>query len=328
MPARTIIIGTGSHVPTRVLTNKELEKIVDTSDEWIRTRTGIEKRHISSDDEPNSFLATQAAKKAMEMAGVKAQELDLIIVGTLTPDMPMPSVACLVQKELGARKAGAFDLYATCSGFLYGLSIADKFIRDNRRLKILVIGSEVLSKRVNWKDRNTCVIFGDGAGAAIVTGTREPNRGVVSSHLHADGSLWELLAIRGLGTAQEVTAEQLEKGWQYIEMQGREVFKNAVRALESVSWEALESAGWHSEDIDLLVAHQANIRIIEFLRERLGLPKDKVFINISKYGNTSAASIPIALDEANRAGMLYPGMRLLMVAFGGGFTWAGMTMRW
>ncbi len=328
MPARTIIIGTGSHVPKRVLTNHDLEKMVDTSDEWIRTRTGIETRHISSDDEPNSFLATQAAKKAMEMAGVRAQELDLIIVGTLTPDMPMPSVACLVQKELGARKAGAFDLYATCSGFLYGLSIADKFIRDNRRLKILVIGSEVLSKRVNWKDRNTCVIFGDGAGAAIVTGTREPNRGIISSHLHADGSLWELLAIRGLGTAQEITAEQLEKGWQYIEMQGREVFKNAVRALESVSWEALESAGWQSEDIDLLVAHQANIRIIEFLRERLGLSKDKVFINISKYGNTSAASIPIALDEANRAGKLHPGMRLLMVAFGGGFTWAGMTMRW
>ncbi len=327
MPVRTVIIGTGSCVPRNVVTNKDLEKKVETSDEWIRTRTGIEQRHISSDDEPNSYLATEAAKRAMDMAGINANELDLIIVGTLTPDMPMPSVACLVQKELGARKAGAFDLYATCSGFLYGLSIADKFIRDNRRLKILVIGSEVLSKRVNWKDRNTCVIFGDGAGAAIVTGTRE-DRGIISSHLHADGTLGDLLTIRGLGTAQEVTPEQLEKGWQYIEMQGRDVFKHAVRALESVAWESLSSAGWTGEDVDLLIAHQANVRILDFLRERLGLTKEKVFINIYKYGNTSAASIPIALDEVNRQRKLSRGMKILMVAFGGGFTWAGMTMRW
>ncbi len=327
MPVRTVIIGTGSCVPRNVVTNKDLEKKVETSDEWIRTRTGIEQRHISSDDEPNSYLATEAAKRAMDMAGINANELDLIIVGTLTPDMPMPSVACLVQKELGARKAGAFDLYATCSGFLYGLSIADKFIRDNRRLKILVIGSEVLSKRVNWKDRNTCVIFGDGAGAAIVTGTRE-DRGIISSHLHADGTLGDLLTIRGLGTAQEVTPEQLEKGWQYIEMQGRDVFKHAVRALESVAWESLSSAGWTGEDVDLLIAHQANVRILDFLRERLGLTKEKVFINVYKYGNTSAASIPIALDEVNRQRKLSRGMKILMVAFGGGFTWAGMTMRW
>ena len=327
MPNRTVIIGTGSALPCRLVTNKDLEAVVETSDEWIRTRTGIEQRYLIGEGETNSFLATRAAKKAIEMARIRPDDLDLIIVGTFTPDMPMPSVACLVQKELGAKKAGAFDLSATCSGFIYGLSIADKFIRDNRKMKILVVGSEVLSRRTNWSDRTTCVLFGDGAGAAVVTGVRE-DRGILSTHLHADGSLGGLLTIKGLGTAQPITAEMLGLGWQYIQMQGKEVFKYAVKALEAVAWEALSANNWTTDQIDLLLAHQANIRILDFLRERLGLSEDKVFININKYGNTSAASIPIALDEANRSGLLKPGMRLLMVAFGGGFTWGALAMRW
>lgn len=327
MPNHTIIIGTGSALPSRLLTNKDLEAIVETSDEWIRARTGIEQRYVVEEGETNSSLAVRAARNALEMAGVRPQELDLIIVGTLTPDMPMPSVACLVQKELGAKKAGAFDLSATCSGFIYGLSIADKFIRDNRKMKILVIGSDVLSRRVNWADRTTCVLFGDGAGAVVVTGTKD-DRGILSTHLHADGSLGDLLTIKGLGTANPVTLEMLERGWQYIQMQGKEVFKYAVKALESVAWEALNANGWTPDQIDLLLAHQANMRILDFLREKLGIERDKIFINIHKYGNTSAASIPIALDEANRSGRIKKNSKLLMVAFGGGFTWGALTMRW
>jgi len=327
MTIRAKIVGTGSCVPEKVLTNKDLEQMIDTSDEWITTRTGIKERHIAQEGENNSDLAVVAAKRALEMAGVSPIDLDLIIVGTLTPDMPMPSVACLVQKELGAKRAGAMDISATCSGFLYSLSVADKFVRCSPDTKVLVIGSEVLSRRTNWKDRTTCVLFADGAGAAVVTGGRGEN-GIVSTHLHADGSVWELLTIKGLGTAHPVDESILEKGWQYIEMQGRDVFKHAVKALESVAFEALDASGWEMEDIDLLIAHQANIRILEHLRERLSLPKDKVFINIHKYGNTSAASIPIALDEANRQGRLKAGDKVLMISFGGGFTWAGVTMRW
>ncbi len=327
MTIRAKIVGTGSFVPEKVLTNKDLEQIIDTSDEWITTRTGIRQRHIAIEGENNSDLAIKASRSALEMAGISPETLDLIIVGTLTPDMPMPSVACLVQSGLGATKAGAMDLSATCSGFLYSLSVADKFIRCNPQMKILVIGSEVLSRRTNWQDRTTCVLFADGAGAAVVTGSDGEN-GIVSTHLHADGSVWELLTIRGLGTAFPVDQSILDKGWQYIEMQGRDVFKHAVKALESVAVEALEASGWMMDDIDLLIAHQANIRILEFLRERLALPEDKVFINIHKYGNTSAASIPIALDEANRQGRLRSGDKVLMISFGGGFTWAGVTMVW
>ncbi len=327
MSNNAVITGTGACLPARVVTNQDLESEIDTTDEWIRTRTGIRQRYIASDEEPNSYLAVKASEKALGMAGVKSSDLDLIIVGTLTPDMVMPSVACLVQKELGALKAGAFDLSATCSGFLYGLAVADKFVRDNRKMKILVVGSEVLSRRVNWDDRTTCVLFGDGAGAAVVTGTRQ-RRGILSTHLHADGRLWEFLTIKALGTAHPLTPEILEKGWQYIEMSGRDVFKNAVRALEAVTWEAIKANSWTAEDIDLLICHQANMRILDYLRERLGLPEEKVFINIHKYGNTSAASIPIALDEANRSGRLKPGMNLLMVSFGGGFTWGAVAMEW
>ncbi len=327
METRSIIIGTGSAIPKKIIHNKDLEELVDTSDEWIRTRTGIVTRHVVEEGETNSGLAGEAAKNALEMAGLSPVDINLIIVATLTPDMPMPSVACLVQDAIGAKQAGAFDLAATCSGFLYGLAMADGYLRIHPDHHVLVIGSEVLSRRVNWKDRGTCILFGDGAGAAILTGA-ENGRGIVTSHLHADGSLWDLLAIRGLGTREEVTPAQLEAGLQFIEMNGREVFKHAVRALESVTMEALETAGWKGEDIDLFVPHQANMRIIEHLRQRLGLSEEKVFINIHKYGNTSAASIPIALDEANRSGILKPGAKVLMVAFGGGFTWGSVAMKW
>ena len=327
METRSIIIGTGSAIPKKIIHNKDLEELVDTSDEWIRTRTGIVTRHVVEEGETNSRLAGEAARNALEMAGLSPVDINLIIVATLTPDMPMPSVACLVQDAIGAKQAGAFDLAATCSGFLYGLAMADGYLRIHPDHHVLVIGSEVLSRRVNWKDRGTCILFGDGAGAAILTGA-ENGRGIVTSHLHADGSLWDLLAIRGLGTREEVTPAQLEAGLQFIEMNGREVFKHAVRALESVTMEALETAGWKGEDIDLFVPHQANMRIIEHLRQRLGLSEEKVFINIHKYGNTSAASIPIALDEANRSGILKPGAKVLMVAFGGGFTWGSVAMKW
>jgi 3-oxoacyl-[acyl-carrier-protein] synthase-3 len=327
MTKRSKIAGTGSCVPERVLTNRDLESMIDTSDEWITTRTGIRQRHIAAPGENNSDLAIGASRAALEMAGIGASEIDLIIVGTLTPDMPMPSVACLVQKELGANSAGAFDVSATCSGFLYSLSIADKFIKDDPSMKILAIGSEVLSRRTNWEDRTTCVLFADGAGAAVVTGS-EDDSGILSTCLHADGSVWDLLTIKGLGTAYPVDQELLSKGWQYIEMKGKDVFKHAVRALESVAQESMAKAGWNNDDLDLLIAHQANIRILDFLRERLKLPREKVFINIDKYGNTSAASIPIALDEACRSGRLKKGDNVLMISFGGGFTWAGVTMRW
>ncbi len=327
MAVRAKIVGTGSSLPSRVVTNKDLETMVDTSDEWIRTRTGICERRIAGEGENNSLFAAEAGRRALEMAGVDAADLDLILVATMTPDMVMPSVACLVQDALGAGRAGAMDLMATCSGFIYGLSVAERFVRCDPSMKVLVIGSEVLSRRVNWEDRSTCVLFGDGAGAALVTG-EEGDRGILSSHLHSDGSLWELLTVKGCGTRFPVSHDNLEQGLQFIQMQGREVFKHAVKALESVALEALESNGLNMGDVDLLIAHQANMRILDFLRQRMGLEQDKVFINIDKYGNTSAASIAIALDEANRQGRLSPGMNVLMVAFGGGFTWGSMLVRW
>ncbi len=328
MKAGAIIIGLGAALPSRRVTNRDLEKIVDTSDKWIVQRTGIRERRLVGPGESNSKLAVRAAQKALAEARVSPKELDLIIVGTLTPDYLMPSVAVLVQKELGAEKAGAFDLSATCSGFIYGLAVADQFLRVNPKRKILVIGSEVLSNKVNWEDRTTCVLFGDGAGAAVLTGSPDGHRGVLSTHLHADGSLWHLLTLKGCGSLYPPCGNELPREEYFIRMQGREVFKNAVRAMETVALEALETNGLSPQDLDLVVPHQANIRIIEYLRERLGLPKEKVFVNLDKYGNTSAASIPIALTEAAAEGRLKPGNLVLMVAFGGGFTWASALVRW
>ena len=326
--AGAYILGTGRALPSRILTNADLEEMVETSDEWITQRTGIKERRIVAEGESNSKLALAAARTALERSGVRPEELHLIIVATLTPDYLMPSVAILVQEALGATQAGAFDLSATCSGFLYALSVADKFVREDPNRKILVIGSEVLSHKTNWEDRTTCVLFGDGAGAAVVTGSPDGRRGVLSTHLHADGSLWHLLTLKGCGSLYPPCDPRIPKEDYFIRMQGREVFKQAVRAMEAVALEALESNGIDPKEIALLIPHQANIRIIEYLRERLELPPERVFVNIHRYGNTSAASIPIALDEALEEGRISPGDLILMVSFGGGFTWGAVLMRW
>lgn len=324
---RTVIIGTGSYLPEKVLTNEDLEAMVDTSDEWITSRSGIKERRIASAEETCSFLATKASEAALAMASVHPSEIDMIIVCTITPDMLMPSTACLVQKKLGASKAVAFDLSAACSGFLYGLAVADNFVRNNRDMKVLVIGSEVLSRRVNWKDRSTCVLFGDGAGAVLVSGG-DSQSGILSHHLHADGTLWRLLHIAGGQCPKPNTGDATDNGMQYIKMEGRDVFRLAVRAMEDSSREALEHNKLSVEDINLYIPHQANIRIIKGIAERLQLPMEKVFINIDKYGNTSAATIPIALDEANRTGRLKKGDLVLLNAFGGGFTWGASLLKW
>ena len=325
---RTVILGTGAAVPNKVLTNKDLETIVDTSDEWISTRTGIKSRYIAEDGETTSTLATEAARRALDMAGVKPEEVDMIIVGTTSPDMVMPNTGALVQKHLGASNAFAFDVYAACSGFVYALTIADKFVKENPEKKILAIGSELLSSITDWQDRNTCVLFGDAAGAALVSGSNDGERGILSTHLHSDGCLWELLYIPGGGCVYPPSAEMAEKRDYCIRMHGNEVYKHAVRSLTEVAQEALVANQLDPEDVDLFIPHQANIRIMTKVAERLKISPDRVYMNIERYGNTSSASIPVALDEANRSGRLKAGDLVLLDAFGGGFTWGAVMIRW
>jgi len=324
---RARITGTGSYAPAKVVTNHDLEKFLDTNDEWIRTRTGIVERHMVADGENNSDLATKAARSAMEMAGVVAGELDLIILATVTGDYPWPATACVVQSNLGAVNAGAVDISAACSGFLYALSMAaDRIMAGNAR-KILVIGSEVFSRIVNWEDRNTCVLFGDGAGAVILEAC-DGDRGILSNHLYADGSQLELLYQPGFGTRNPVSAEGMARGDHFLKMQGNEVFKVAVRSMAEVAKVALDANGMTVADVDLFIPHQANVRILDATAKRIGLSDEQVYINVDRYGNTSAATIPIALDEVNRAGRLKDGDILLLDAFGGGFTWASVLIRW
>lgn len=325
---RSIILATGAAVPKKVLTNQDLECMVDTSDEWICTRTGVKQRYIAEDGETTSSLATEAAWQALEMAKVKPQELDMIVVGTTSPDMVMPNTGALVQKNLGARNAFAFDVYAACSGFVYGLTIADKFIKEKPESKMLVIGAELLSSITDWQDRNTCVLFGDAAGAALVSGAREGDRGILSTHLRSDGCLWELLYIPGGGCLYPPSAEMAEKRDYCIRMQGNEVFKHAVRSLTDVAREALAENQLKPDDVDIFIPHQANIRIMRKVAERLEIPAERVYVNIDRYGNTSSASIPIALDELNRTGRLRRGDLVLLDAFGGGFTWGAVMIRW
>ncbi|MFV0437692.1 MAG: beta-ketoacyl-ACP synthase III [Desulfopila sp.] len=322
----TVVLGTGSCLPQKVLTNSELEKIVDTSDEWIRNRTGIESRRIASGDEYTYRLATEAARNALEMAKIEPAELDLIVVGTITPHMLMPSTACFVQKELGAVNAFAWDLNAACSGFLYGMDVADKYLRADPDKKILVIGAETMSTRINWRDRGTCIIFGDGAGAAVF-GHDDHNPGFIGSFLRSDGSLWGLLH---MSAPKSLNADlQLPgNGEAHIVMEGREVFRYAVKAQEDAVRCLLEREKIAIDEIDLVIPHQANSRIINKFKERLQLPEDKIFINVSKYGNTSAASIPIALDEACRGNRIKPGDLLLFCSFGGGCTWGAGLLKW
>lgn len=326
------IIGTGSYIPERVMTNDDLSKIVDTSDEWITTRTGIKERHIAAENEATSDMATKAALKAMESAGIKAEEIDLIIVATVTPDMFFPSTACFVQKKLGAANAVCFDISAACSGFLYALQTARHYINSGTRGTALVIGAEKLSSLINWKDRNTCVLFGDAAGAVVVRrgepgDTSAPGR-VLSTVMGSDGNLADLLKVPGGGSACPITPENAESRPNTIHMEGRETFKHAVTRMCQAAEQALKQAGLETKDINLVIPHQANARIISAIADRLGLPEEKTFMNLQKYGNTSAATIPVALDEAHRQGRLQRGDVVLLVAFGGGFTWASTVLLW
>ena len=322
----TVVLGTGSCLPERVLTNVELESIVDTSADWIKSRTGIESRRIGGEGEKTYQLSTQAAKKALAAAGVSAEELGLIVVGTISSHMLMPSSACFVQKELGAKNAFAYDLNAACSGFLYGLDLADKYIRADHSMKVLVIGAETLSSRLNWQDRNTCIIFGDGAGAAVC-GYSDSDRGLIGSNMHSDGNLWDLLYMHAPESSNPDLIVEGNTG-SYIQMEGREVFKHAVRAMEDAVRGLLEREQISKESLNLVIPHQANMRILNKLIDRLDIPQSKVFINVSKYGNTSAASIPIALDEANNSGLIAKGDTVLFCSFGGGFTWGATLIKW
>ena len=322
------IIGTGSYVPPRVLTNADLEKLVDTSDEWIVTRTGISERHIASDDEATSDLAYHAATAALESAGVDAGDLDMILVATATPDMFFPSTACVLQDRLGARRSAGLDISAACSGFIYGLAMANGLIRAGTARTVLLVGAETLTKVVNWQDRNTCVLFGDGAGAVVLRAD-EGERGILSVHLYADGSKGQLLILPGGGSRHPMSQAVLDAGLAKIQMNsGNEVFKLAVRAMEDAALTALKQNGYDVGDVDFIITHQANMRIISALGQRLGLPDHKVVANLKRVGNTSAASIPLALDEAVRDGRVQAGHLVLLCAFGGGLTWASSLIRW
>lgn len=321
------IIGTGAYLPEKVLTNKDLEKMVDTNDEWIVSRTGIRERRIAASDQASSDLAFPAAERALQAAGISAADLDLIIVATVTPDMSFPSTACVLQDRLNASKAAAFDLAAACSGFLYGLASGAQFIQTGLYRYVLVVGVECLSKITDWTDRNTCVLFGDGAGAAVL-GPVSEGEGFKAFDLGADGSGGPLLGQRGGGSRHPITQEMLDEGLQYLHMSGPEVFKFAVRVMQSATDEVVAKANWSKDEIDFLVPHQANIRIIEPARNRLKLPEDRVIINVDRYGNMSSASIPVALDEAVRTGRIDKGDKLILVGFGGGLTWGAAALTW
>lgn len=324
---RAGIIGTGSYVPERILTNFDLEKMVDTSDEWIRTRTGIRERRIASEDQATSDLAYEASRRALNAAGLNAEALDLIIVATITPDTAFPSTANILQDRLGARRAAAFDQAAACSGFIYALATAAQFIENGVYRYVLVVGAETLSRITDWQDRNTCVLFGDGAGAAVL-GPVPEDEGVRAFVLGSDGSGGELLKLPAGGSRLPASHKTVDDRLHYLKMNGREVFKFAVRVMNQASDEVIEKAGLTKSSIDFLVPHQANLRIIDSARERLGLPEEKVIVNLDRFGNMSTASIPVALDEVVRDGKIQPGDYLLMVGFGAGLTWGALVLRW
>ena len=321
------ITAVGSYVPERVLSNADLEKIVDTTDEWIMTRTGIRERRIAGPGEHTSDLAAKAAAVAMQRAGVTADQIDLIIVATITPEMPFPATACLVQQKIGARNAAAFDLEAACSGFIYALEVGQQFIMSRTYNTVLVIGAEKLSTVVDWEDRNTCVLFGDGAGAVVLQ-SRGEEHGILTTCMGADGSLADLLLIPGGGARCPASKESVSGKMHCIKMAGREVFKNAVVAMQTAAEEALRRCNLTVADIKCIIPHQANLRIIQVLADRLGAPMDKVYVNLNRYGNVSAGSVAIALDEAAREGRFQRGDLILLVVFGGGLTWASCVIQW
>ena len=325
------IAGTGSYLPEKVLSNADLEKLVETTDDWITSRTGIKERRIAAADEATSHMATKAAERAMEAAGVKAEDIDLIIVATITPDTFFPSTACHVQRNLGAIRAVAFDISAACAGFLYAMQIARHFINSGNRKTALIIGADKLSGITNWTDRNTCVLFGDGAGAAILT-TKTPDdgdpSGLLSSVMASDGRLTDILSVPGGGSAIPITPDNAHLRLNTINMQGKEVFKAAVKNTCEACEAAISRAGLTSDEIAVLIPHQANVRIVDAIRERLRMPPEKAFLNLHKYGNTSGAAVAIALDEAVRTGVVKKGDNILLVAFGAGFAWAASVVRW
>jgi 3-oxoacyl-[acyl-carrier-protein] synthase-3 len=314
------IIGTGSYLPEKILTNQDLESMVDTSDEWIRTRTGITQRHIAGADQTASDLAMYASQNAMKAAGVTSKDIDLIIVATTTPDMVFPSTACILQNKLGIENCPAFDVQAVCSGFVYALATADMFVSSGKCRNALVVGSEIYSKILDWSDRSTCVLFGDGAGAVVLSQSNEP--GILSTHLHASGSYSNILSVSGNISGGKI------QGNPYINMEGNTVFKFAVKVLEEVVQEAISKNNLQITDIDWLVPHQANIRIIQSTAKKLGIPMDKVVVAVDKHGNTSAASIPLALDIAVRDGRIQSDQLVLLEGVGGGFTWGAVLLRW
>jgi 3-oxoacyl-[acyl-carrier-protein] synthase-3 len=324
---RSFITGLGGCVPERILTNHDLEKMVDTSDEWIKTRTGIKERRIASPECATSDLAIQASRRAIQEAGLTPEEIDLIICATVTPDSFFPSTACLIQKSLGNTTAGAFDLGAACSGFIYALAVADSFIKTGIYNNILVVGAETLSKITDWEDRSTCVLFGDGAGAVVVSASENDSQ-ILSVHLFSDGNFSDLLAIPGGGSRFPCSHETVDKRLHYIKMKGNETFKVAVKCMVNAALTALEHNQVSVNEIDLFVTHQANDRIIRAAAERLGVSEEKVVISIDRFGNTSAASIPLALWDTAQKGRLKRGQMVLLVAFGGGLTWASTLIKW
>ncbi len=327
MPS-VVIKGMGAYAPKNVVTNEDLSQIVDTSDEWIRTRTGIGERHLADESETVSFMASEAAKEALENSGLSIEEIDLLIVATMTPDMLFPSTACLVQSKLGLKKVASFDIEAACSGFLYALEVGSSMLKAGAYKNALIIGSEKISGIVDWQDRTTCVLFGDGAGAAVLSKSEEPDIGVLGALLRADGDAAHLLHMPGGGSNIPASSESLDDRQHFLKMNGKEIFKVAVRYMEQATLDLLESKGLTIEEIDCVIPHQANMRIIDSLGERLGVPKEKFVNNLVRYGNTSAASIPIALTEAVKLGKLKKGDHLLLIAFGAGLTWGASLIKW
>ncbi len=328
MSVKTIamITGTGHAVPEKILTNHDLAEMVDTSDEWIRTRTGIVERHIASDNKGTSDYAALAAKEALKEANLEPVELDLILFGTVTPDMYFPSAACFLQEKIGAVNAAALDISAACSGFLYGLTLAEGMIASGKYKNILVIGAELLSRITDWTDRATCVLFGDGAGAAVVQPS-DGEKGLIGSYIKSDGKLWHLLNMPGGGSLLPPARAKDDTAAYYIKMEGREVFRYAVTLMGDAASRVLKESGFTGEDLDLFIPHQANLRIIQAIAKRLNVPDEKVYVNLDRYGNTSAASIPIALNEARKNGRIKSGNLILAVAFGAGFTWSAVLFR-
>jgi 3-oxoacyl-[acyl-carrier-protein] synthase-3 len=325
---RAGILGTGSYVPPKVLTNKDLEKLVDTTDEWIVTRTGIRERHQAEADVFTSDLAVEASKRALESAGLSAKDLDLILLGTITPDMPTPSTACFVQSKLGATQAAAFDISAACSGFVYGLSVARAFVESGLYKRVLLIGAEKLTTFIDWKDRTTCVLFGDGAGAVVIGEVPEGKRQILSTYMAANGDEADLLKIPGGGCRFPSSLQTIEQRLHALKMEGKEIFKIGVRVMSEATKKAVQMAGLTLDQVSLVIPHQANIRIVDAIRERLEVPTEKVFVNLDKVGNTSAASVGIALDEAVRSGRLKEGQYVVFVAFGAGTTLASAVVKW